>query len=360
MAQNPIAGQVLAALQSVEIPGGGRLADYQGLSEVIVTPSAVAFAISVEPGMEGAFGPARAAATEAAQAASEGRKVMVSLTADRAPANAGQGGAAPQQRQAAPAKTGVDGIRNIVPVASGKGGVGKSTCSVNLALALSAQGLKVGLLDADLYGPSVPKLLGLEGKPAVREDGIFMAHEAHGIKAISIGSMLAKDQAVVWRGPMASSALRQLLRETEWGELDVLIVDLPPGTGDIQISLCQQVELDGAVIVSTPQDLALIDARKAIDMFARLSIRLLGLIENMSYFVAPDTGTRYDIFGHGGAQAAAGELGMPFLGEVPLHMDVRAQSDAGVPIVVAAPESAEAQAFMAIAEKIKTALPNKA
>lgn len=360
MADNPIAAAVRAALQNVEIPGGGRLADYQGLSEIIVTPSAVAFAISVEPGMEGAFGPARAVATEAATAAAEGRKVMVSLTADRTPSGAGKGGAAPQPRQAPPAKSRVAGIANIIPVASGKGGVGKSTCAVNLALALHAKGLKVGLLDADLYGPSVPKLLGLEGKPAVREDGIFMAHEAYGIKAISIGSMLAKDQAVVWRGPMASSALRQLLRETEWGALDVLIVDLPPGTGDIQISLCQGVELDGAVIVSTPQDLALIDARKAIDMFARLSIRLLGLIENMSYFIAPDTGARYDIFGHGGAHKAADELGMPFLGEVPLHMDIRSQSDAGVPIVVSAPDSAEAKAFLEIAEKIQNALPNRA
>lgn len=349
MADNPIAANVKAALSSVEIPGGGRLADYQGLSEIIVTPSAVAFAISVEPGMEGAFGPARAAATEAAQRAAEGRKVMVSLTADRAPSGAGQAGAAPQQRQAPPARSGVPGIRHIIAVASGKGGVGKSTCAVNLALALKAEGLKVGVLDADLYGPSIPKLLGLEGKPAVRDDKIFVAHEAYGLKAISIGSMLEKDQAVVWRGPMASSALRQLLRETDWGELDVLIIDLPPGTGDIQISLCQGVELAGAVIVSTPQDLALIDAKKAIDMFSRLSIPLLGLIENMSYFVAPDTGARYDIFGHGGAKTAASELGIPFLGEIPLHMQIRAQSDAGEPIMISAPDGAEAGGFKAAA-----------
>lgn len=357
MANNQIAANVKAALNSVEIPGGGILSDYQGLSEIIVTPSAVAFAISVEPGMEGAFGPARAAATEAAEKAAEGRKIMVSLTADRAPSGAGQGGAAPHQRQAAPARTGVPGIKHIIAVASGKGGVGKSTCSVNLALALKAQGLNVGVLDADLYGPSIPKLLGLEGKPAVRDDGIFQAHEAHGLKAISIGSMLDKDQAVVWRGPMASSALRQLLRETDWGDLDVLIIDLPPGTGDIQISLCQQVELAGAVIVSTPQDLALIDAKKAVDMFARLSIPLLGLIENMSYFIAPDTGARYDIFGHGGAKQAAHDLGMPFLGEIPLHMSIRSQSDLGVPVTVADPESAEAIGFVEVARALVETYP---
>lgn len=352
MAQNPIAEAVKAALAKVEIPGGDNLAAYEGLSQVIVTPSAVAFAISVEPGMEGAFGPARAAAQEAADAVSEGRKVLVSLTADRAPSNAGKAGAPPQARQQPPTKQPVAGIKHIVAIASGKGGVGKSTCAVNLALALLARGLKVGVLDADIYGPSIPKLLGLEGKPAVREDGIFEPFEAFGIKAISIGSMLEKDQAVVWRGPMASSALRQLLRETHWGDLDVLIVDLPPGTGDIQISLCQQVELSGAIIVSTPQDLALIDAKKAIDMFSRLRIPLLGLIENMSYFVAPDTGKRYDIFGHGGARETAKQLNIPFLGEMPLHMDIREKSDQGTPIVATDAQSAESKMFLSMAEKL--------
>lgn len=348
MADSLLATTVRQALKNVDVPGGQKLAEYQGLSEIIVTPSAVAFAISVEPGMEGAFGPVQADATRAAEAVAEGRKVMVSLTSDRAPSGAGSAGAAPpppQQRAGNAPKTPVPGIERIIAVASGKGGVGKSTCSVNLALALQAQGLKVGVLDADLYGPSIPKLLGLEGKPAVRDDGIFAPHEAFGLKAISIGSMLNKDQAVVWRGPMASSALRQLLRETAWGELDVLIVDLPPGTGDIQISLCQQVELAGAIIVSTPQDLALIDAKKALDMFRRLEIPILGLIENMSYFIAPDTGNRYDIFGHGGAQAAAGELDIPFLGEVPLHMAIREQSDAGAPVMASSPQSPEAEAF---------------
>jgi ATP-binding protein involved in chromosome partitioning len=222
---------------------------------------------------------------------------------------------------------------------------------------LQQQGLRVGILDADLYGPSIPTLLGLKGKPAVREDGIFAPFEVFGIKAISIGPMLSGDQAVVWRGPMATSALRQLLRETGWDDLDILVVDLPPGTGDIQISLCQQVELAGAVIVSTPQDLALIDAKKAIDMFSRLKIPVLGLIENMSFFIAPDTGNRYEIFGHGGAEKAAGELAIPFLGAVPLVMSIREGSDNGAPVVVVDPDGEEAGVFRQAAAKLLEAHP---
>jgi ATP-binding protein involved in chromosome partitioning len=352
MADTRIAEAVKAALANVEIPGGGPLAGYGGLSEIIVTSGAVAFAISVAPGMETAFGPARAAAQSAAEKVVEGRKVMVSLTSDKAQASQGHA-----HRPGPPEKQAVPGVRHIIAVGSGKGGVGKSTVAVNLALSFAAEGLRTGILDADLYGPSIPKLLGIEGKPAVREDGIFSPHEAYGLKAMSIGSMLTPDQAVVWRGPMATSALRQLLRESDWGGLDVLVVDLPPGTGDIQISLVQQVPLAGAVIVSTPQDLALIDAKKAIDMLKRTNIPLLGLVENMSYFVAPDTGKRYDIFGHGGAQAAAGRLGLPFLGEVPLHMAIRETSDAGRPVVATDPQGAEAQAFRAIAAGILAAEP---
>jgi ATP-binding protein involved in chromosome partitioning len=351
MADAALAARIKAALAAVEIPGGADLAGYGGLSEIIVTSGAVAFAISVAPGMEAAFGPARAAAQEAAQAVSEGRKVMVSLTSsrDNQPAT---GQAAATGRPGPPAREPVKGIRHIVAVGSGKGGVGKSTVAVNLALSFAAEGLRVGILDADLYGPSVPRLLGLEGKTAVRTDGIFEPHEAYGLKVMSIGPMLTPNQAVVWRGPMATSALRQLLRESDWGELDVLVVDLPPGTGDIQISLVQQVPLAGAVIVSTPQDLSLIDAKKAIDMLKRTNITLFGLVENMSYFVAPDTGARYDIFGHGGARDAAGPLGLPFLGEIPLVMKIRETSDAGAPVTATDPDGAEARAFRAIATRI--------
>ncbi len=358
MADAEIAGVVKAALAQVEIPGGGTLGSYTGLSDIIVTKSAVALAISVQPGMEAAFGPAREAAQKAAEAVAGGRKVMVSVTSDRAPAQAATGQAAAQGRPGPAPRSPVPGVRNIIVVGSGKGGVGKSTVAANLALAFAAEGLKTGILDADLYGPSVPKLLGIEGKPAVREDGIFSPHQAYGLSAMSIGSMLTPGQAVVWRGPMATSALRQLLRETDWGGLDLLVVDLPPGTGDIQISLFQQAELAGAVIVSTPQDLALIDAQKAVDMIKRLSIPLLGLVENMSYFVAPDTGKRYDIFGHGGAAEAAGGMGLPFLGEVPLDMAIRQTSDAGRPVVATDPSGPQAVAFRAIAREILSRNPH--
>lgn len=355
MANESISAAVRNALATVTIPGGGTLAGYGGLSEIIVTQHAVAFAISVAPGMEAAFGPTRSAAQAAAEKAAEGRKVMVSLTSDRNQAATGQAKA--QGRPGPAPREAVPGIRHIVAVGSGKGGVGKSTVAVNLALAFAAEGLSTGILDADLYGPSIPKLLGLEGKPAVREDGIFSPHEAYGLRAMSIGSMLTPGQAVVWRGPMATSALRQLLRESDWGGLDVLVVDLPPGTGDIQISLVQQVPLLGAVIVSTPQDLALIDATKAMDMLLRTEVPILGIVENMSYFVAPDTGKRYDIFGHGGAHAAADGLGIPFLGEIPLVMSIRETSDAGRPVVATSPDSAEALPFRTIAKRLLAAHP---
>lgn len=352
MADTELAARIKAALANVEIPGGGDLAGYGGLSEIIVTPGAVAFAISVAPGMEAAFGPARTAAQHAAQSVSEGRKVMVSLTSDKATAAQAQ-----PHRPGPPPREPVPGIRHVVAVGSGKGGVGKSTVAVNLALAFAAQGLRIGILDADLYGPSVPRLLGLEGRTAMRSDGIFQPHEAYGLKVMSIGPMLTPNQAVVWRGPMATSALRQLLRESAWGELDVLVVDLPPGTGDIHISLVQQVPLAGAVIVSTPQDLALIDAKKAMDMLQRTGVPILGIVENMSYFVAPDTGSRYDIFGHGGARDAAASLGVPFLGEIPLVMAIRESSDAGRPVVATSPEGPEAAAFRSVATTILAALP---
>lgn len=355
MADIELAAAIKSALAAVEIPGGGDLAGYGGLSDIIVTSGAVAFAIAVAPGMEAAFGPARDEAAAVAQKIAGTRKVMVSLTGGKPPPKSGP--TFSHGKPVPPGKTRVPGIKRIIAVGSGKGGVGKSTTAVNLALALSAGGLQVGILDADLYGPSIPKLMALEGQPAVREDGIFSPHEAYGIKAMSIGSMLTKDQAVVWRGPMATSAMRQLLRETDWGELDVLVIDLPPGTGDIHISLFQQAVVDGVVIVSTPQDLALIDAKKAIDMLRRLDVPLLGLVENMSYFIAPDTGTRYDIFGTGGAERAAAELQMNFLGAIPLVMSIREGSDAGRPPMVASPDGAEANAYRAIAQAILKAGP---
>lgn len=352
MADTELAARIKAELTRVEIPGGGDLANFAGLSEIIVTPSAVAFAIAVAQGMEAAFGPAREAAIAAAQALAGPRKVMVSITSEK------PGGPKFSHGSPQPAgKTKVKGVRRILAIGSGKGGVGKSTTAVNIALALVAEGLKVGVLDADLYGPSVPRLLGIEGKPTVRDDGIFAPHQAFSLKVMSIGSMLVPGQAVVWRGPMATSGLRQLLRETDWGDLDVLVIDLPPGTGDIHIGLFQQAVVDGVVIVSTPQDLALIDAQKAIDMLRRMDVPVIGLVENMSYFIAPDTGRRYDIFGSGGAEQAAARLGLDFLGPIPLVMSIREKSDAGAPPMATDPDGPEAAAYRAIARNIVLRMP---
>ena len=357
---------VANALISITGPDGQTPLPRSGaLGGIAVKDGRVYVSIEVGPAQAQAAEPLRAQVEALVKGLAGVSSVLVTLTAQKAPgtpsAHSHRPSAPPQQPgprvQAARAGQAVPGVKTIIAVASGKGGVGKSTTAVNIALALQAEGLRIGILDADLYGPSIPKLLGIEGQPAIRDDGIFSPHEAFGLKAMSIGSMLVKDQAVVWRGPMATSALRQLLRETDWGSLDVLVVDLPPGTGDIQISLFQQALVDGVVIVSTPQDLALIDAKKAIDMIRRFDVPLLGLVENMSYFIAPDTGTRYDIFGSGGAERAAGDLGLPFLGAVPLVMSIREGSDAGVPPLVAAPDGPEAAAYRAICRAVLAQVP---
>ncbi|MEP0994848.1 MAG: Mrp/NBP35 family ATP-binding protein, partial [Nitratireductor sp.] len=268
------------------------------------------------------------------------------------PAAAPQG--APAGRQ--PGKREVPGIGAIIAVASGKGGVGKSTTAVNLALALGAAGKRVGLLDADIYGPSMPRLLGISGKPETVDGKILKPMEKYGLKVMSIGFLVEEETPMIWRGPMVVSALTQMLREVAWGELDILVVDMPPGTGDAQLTMAQQVPLAGAVIVSTPQDLALIDARKGLNMFRRVDVPVLGIVENMSYFIAPDTGKRYDIFGHGGAEAEAGRLGVPFLGAVPLEMAIRETSDAGTPVVASDPQGVHAEKYRAIAEAVLAGL----
>ena len=244
------------------------------------------------------------------------------------------------------------GIEAIIAVASGKGGVGKSTTAVNIALGLAANGLKVGVLDADIYGPSMPRLLNIHGRPQTVDGKVLKPMENYGLKVMSMGFLVDEETPMIWRGPMVMSALTQMLREVEWGPLDVLVVDMPPGTGDAQLTMAQQVPLAGAVIVSTPQDLALIDARKGLNMFKKVDVPLLGIVENMSYFIAPDTGKRYDIFGHGGARKEAERLGVTFLGEVPLQMEIRETSDQGTPIVVSKPDGAEAAIYRAIAAKV--------
>ncbi len=284
--------------------------------------------------------PVRAAA-EAAVRAVPGVGAVTAILSNEKPA-------------AAPVATkgnGLAAVKKIIAVSSGKGGVGKSTVAVNLALALAAQGLRIGLLDADIYGPSVPRLLGLSGKPET--DGqMLKPMQAFGLAAMSIGLLIEGDTAMIWRGPMATSALQQMLNDVAWGALDLLVVDMPPGTGDIALTLAQRVPLAGAVVVSTPQDIALIDARKGLAMFRKVNVPILGLIENMSYFLCPSCGTRSDIFGHGGARDTAAKLDAPFLGEVPLHMLIRETSDAGQPVVATQKDSSQAQAFMEIAQAV--------
>jgi ATP-binding protein involved in chromosome partitioning len=288
------------------------------------------------------------------------QSALVALTAER------KAGAArpPQGPRAAPARgaprgealQGIPGVEAIIAVASGKGGVGKSTTAVNLALGLSALGLKVGILDADIYGPSLPKLLAIRERPQTIGGTRLKPITRYGLTVMSIGFLIDEETAMIWRGPMVISALTQMLREVEWGALDVMVVDMPPGTGDAQLTMAQQVPLKGAVIVSTPQDLALIDARRGVSMFKRVNVPVLGVVENMSYFLCPQCGTRSDIFGHGGARHEAQRLGVPFLGEVPLDMAIREKSDAGLPVVATEPDGPHAQIYREIASKVRDQL----
>ena len=308
--------------------------------------------------------PTRAKAEAAIKAIPGVAGAVVTLTAESARAISGgapapghsHGGGQPQQRAARSAQP-IPGVKHIIAVASGKGGVGKSTVACNLAVGLAKIGLKVGVLDADLFGPSMPKLFGLSAKPAVSADGKKLVPlEAYGVKVMSIGFLIDEEAPVVWRGPMVVSALTQLLREVVWGDLDTLVVDMPPGTGDTQLTMAQNVPLSGAVIVSTPQDLALIDARRGIAMFKQVQVPLLGVVENMSYFLCPHCGQRTDIFSHAGAQREAEKLGVPFLGEVPLDMAIRSNSDEGRPIVASLADSAHAGAFLEIARRVAETL----
>ena len=246
-------------------------------------------------------------------------------------------------------------VKAVIAVASGKGGVGKSTVAVNLAVALAQSGLQVGLLDADVYGPSLPRMLGLNRKPQVK-DGKMLPLEAWGLRCMSIGFLVEEETAMVWRGPMVTGALNQMLSQVAWGALDVLVIDMPPGTGDVQLTLAQRAKLAGAVVVSTPQDIALIDARRGVKMFEQVRVPVLGIVENMSYFCCPNCQHRSDIFGHGGAAAEAARIGVPFLGEVPLLLEIRATGDAGTPVTASAPESDAARAFTGIAARLRPAL----
>jgi ATP-binding protein involved in chromosome partitioning len=354
--------EVLSGLEAVPSPQGVPLPRTGTLSDIVISDGKVFFSIAVDAAAVEAWEPVRRRA-EAAVKALGAASVMVALAAGAAGAAGVAGAARPRGGPTSPAAAaaaqrahgtvGVPGVNAIVAVASGKGGVGKSTTAVNLALALRDLGLKVGLLDADIYGPSVPKLLAIRGRPETRGGTRLVPMDGYGLKVMSIGFLVEEETPMIWRGPMVMSALTQMLREVEWGELDLMIVDMPPGTGDAQLTMAQQVPLRGAVIVSTPQDLALIDARRGVAMFRRVNVPVLGIVENMSYFACPQCGMRSDIFGHGGARHEAERLGVPFLGEVPLHIEIREKSDAGLPVVATAPDGPHAAIYRSIAAKLR-------
>ncbi|WP_025899314.1 iron-sulfur cluster carrier protein ApbC [Sneathiella glossodoripedis] len=324
------------------------------VSGLVVKDGNVAFALEIDPSEAAEMEILRKEAEQAVFGMNGVKSVSAVLTAekqqDSAPQSAPQN--TPQQKQP-PQKPEVPGVASIVAVASGKGGVGKSTCAVNLALGLKAQGLNVGILDADIYGPSLPRMLGLSGKPKTTDGKKLEPMEKWGLKVMSMGFLVEEDTPMIWRGPMVMSALQQMIFDVNWGELDVLIVDMPPGTGDAQLTMAQRVPLTGAVIVSTPQDIALLDARKGLNMFRKVEVPVFGIIENMSYFLCPSCGDRSDIFGHGGAHETAKELNTDFLGEVPLHMSIRETSDAGTPITATAPDGEHAKIYIELAGKIQ-------
>jgi ATP-binding protein involved in chromosome partitioning len=363
----PMKDDVLNALVGVLGPDGTPLPATGKLSEIVATEGKVFFSITVDADAVKQWEDVRARAETAVRVLAGVTSVMVALTAER-PDAAGGAGRAPQRRAQMPAgaarpreggtssPAGIPGVAAIIAVASGKGGVGKSTVAVNLALALRDLGLKVGILDADIYGPSMPKLLAIREKPQTAGGTRLKPIMRYEMPVMSIGFLVEEETPMIWRGPMVMSALTQMLREVEWGTLDVMVVDMPPGTGDAQLTMAQQVPLKGAVIVSTPQDLALIDARRGIAMFRRVNVPVLGIVENMSTFICPHCGTRSDIFGHGGARHEAERLGVPFLGEVPLDMAIREKSDAGQPVVATEPDGARAQSFRAVATRVRDGL----
>jgi ATP-binding protein involved in chromosome partitioning len=352
--------QVLAALAKVPSPDGTALPATGTLSDIVVTDGKVFFSLTVDAAAVKAWEPVRKRAEEAVRAVAGVQSALVALTAER---KGGAAARAPQPAAGAPAghahahpadktQPGIPGVDAVIAVASGKGGVGKSTTAVNLALGLRDLGLKVGMLDADIYGPSLPKLLAIKEKPQTIGGTRLKPIERYGLTVMSIGFLIDEETPMIWRGPMVMSAITQMLREVEWGKLDIMVVDMPPGTGDAQLTMAQQVPLKGAVIVSTPQDLALIDARRGVAMFTRVNVPVLGIVENMSYFLCPSCGTRSDIFGHGGARKEAERQGVPFLGEVPLHMTIREKSDSGLPVVATEPDGPHAKIYREIAAKV--------
>ena len=345
---------VLSVLKRIAAPDGrGNVVSAGLVSDIAIDGGTVMFALTTTPQHVRSMESLRGAVEKAVQAIPGVSKAIVALTAEKSP-----GQPAPQGQTQGARGTGIPGIKHLIAVSSGKGGVGKSTTAVNLALALKSLGLKVAVLDADVYGPSIPKLFGLTGKPepSDAEGKKMKPMTRYGVEVMSIGFLVPEDTPMIWRGPMVMSALTQLLRETEWSEADVMVIDMPPGTGDVQLTLAQQTPLSGAVIVSTPQDLALIDARKGLNMFKKVNVPVIGLVENMSYFVCTKCGERHEIFGHGGAREEAARIGAPFLGEIPLDKEVRLRSDSGEPVVATQPESLHTALYRDVARQVWASL----
>jgi ATP-binding protein involved in chromosome partitioning len=351
----PTRETVLEALRAVPMPGtGGSIVDADIVRALTVDGGQVRFVLEVDPAEGPKLEPVLAAAKAAVQALPGVGAVSAVLTAH---------GPAPKPKpppdlrigrhpapQAGPAP--VPGVKRIIAVASGKGGVGKSTVAANLAVALAQEGRRAGLLDADIYGPSQPRMMGVNQRPKSPDGKTILPLHAHGVTLMSIGLMLKEGEAVIWRGPMLMGALQQMMGQVAWGELDALIVDLPPGTGDVQLTLSQKYPLTGAIIVCTPQDVALLDARKALDMFDKLKVPILGIVENMSTYVCPNCGHEAHLFGHGGARAEADRLGLPFLGEIPIDIAIRISGDDGTPVAAARPDGPEARGFRELARRL--------
>lgn len=351
--------QIFDALKNVDSGTGGLDITARGwIQDVVIKDGHVAFALEVPPNLGPKLEPVRAQAEKAVYDLPGVISATVVLTAEKkAPEAPKSKGGSGRDRLALP------GVKSVIAVASGKGGVGKSTTATNLAVALAKLGKKVALFDADIFGPSMPRMLGLAGKKPHSDGTKVHPLENHGVKVMSIGFMVAEDSPVVWRGPMVMGALEQMLKDVEWGEIDVMVVDMPPGTGDTQLTMSQRVPLAGVVIVSTPQDIALLDARKGLNMFRKVEVPILGMIENMSHYICPSCGHREDIFSSGGAEKTAHELDTDFLGGIPLDLKIRETSDAGTPIVSADPDSPHAKAYIEIAQKIAAKLdvgPSKA